>query len=110
MAIRDWVVAEGEQLKDSTATATEDGDGEEDGEIFDNDENDEVLSSSPQQLKSITLCGFSKIEVNTLTKVCRIVFSTNNDDDDRTEGEEKDDIVVSNNNNTKRPRSKSDEP
>ena len=107
MAIRDWV-AEEEQLKG--AAAKSDGDGEEDGESVDGDVDKVASSSSPHRLKSVTLCGFSKNEVNTLTKVCQAVFT---DNDERKEEEEEDDNDNDNDDivstNTKIPLSTSDE-
>lgn len=58
LAIRDWVI---EQEK---TDPTVPGAGE--------DENDD--SSSTNRLRSVTLCGFSKSEVDTLRKVCQLVF------------------------------------
>jgi len=61
IAIRDWVT---EQEKiDSIPT---------------NNGNGEIkVPSSSHRLQSITLCGYSKTEVNALIKVCRIIFEDN---------------------------------
>ena len=61
LAIRDWVV---EQEKiNSTPTSNDDG--------------EDRVPSSPYRLQNVTLCGYSKYEVQVLKKVCRIIFETN---------------------------------
>jgi O-acetyl-ADP-ribose deacetylase (regulator of RNase III) len=59
LAIRDWVVEQ--EKTNSTPTSNDDG--------------EDRVPSSPYRLQSVTLCCYSKDEVDALKKVCRIIFA-----------------------------------
>ena len=61
IAIRDWF----SEQESTNSNSTGDDDGE------------DRLQASPHRLKSVTLVGYSKIEVNALAKVCQNVFENN---------------------------------